>query len=1449
MGAQRKVMTMREYLRVTPTSEQLTPERVPQELESLHKLTATDSTGLVDKLNPLHSETPPRFEFLALSDGADEPVEFYYGANEHLDTLEKRLRSIYPETFDIERTEVDVALRLVQPVEFDQETFVEQYESGDLQYEFGPDEQYELATDDNNQTELVDAESAADGETVANPSVDHIIEIGDTALELAPPDTIPRDEPVTTLAKPTMTSEGTVLARPATDTVSPLGVRWQVSATRKQDWMSSLSPFTGDDVDDSPDAVDQPGGALASLVDDLTEASAPLAFHVVFQRRASWQSDAEVRTEDIIEGRDTWAQRFLGPLLEFDDGSDRRSREELSDTQTARVGAIEAKNAKRSFTANIRALGVPSSDDEREELDERLESLAPVFDTLDGPCYEVEAERVRDNGLRQAKKEQHARTALQRLLDRELTTGRGKTRPEFVLSGRELANFLVVPSSDQLSVEGERGTRAEQQSRNPLARPHQDIMSEFRDGMAIGYALDDTGDPEDVPTHIPPRLLPMHYGRFGTTGSGKSKALLNDMLSLYDNTEGPTILVLPKNDEMAQNYMRAHARRFGMTDLEENVVHFPIPDVLPGFSFFDLEPSLESGRRREDAVRRKADHYEEILKLVMDEDRYKRATVAPTLIKTLITALFDEEYGRENGQYRESTDYFAHRQLEHVIDQLWEAGPPQPNLADAPRSSDEEVSRMIRRQFQHDSTTFDNVMGGVTHRLNYISQNPHLRRIFNNTESQFDFREVLDDNQVILFDLGDLRDEAARIMTGMILTNLDDALKDRKRDLTQYSDDYVVNLLVDEAASVVVSDIMNDLLEKGRGFRLSVGLSMQFPEQLEAEGGRKVYLNALNNIGTSLVSKINVDRELARAMAHEEMDPDDFANRIRSLPRGEWIGSVPSPTFGETGPYPFSLTPLEIPPGHPESEYPLTQREEEQFTETLASMHEDISDDYGVPAESNVSTASAPAELHEVLSIESDDLDVALAKVVRSRQLRDGCREENGWVDVEAVDEELRRLFGEVDAEPPSYEELADIRERSRHLDTTVDIEADEIRIRLTDAGEDIATPETGDVQAAGGHDHDTALLQIEEELSELGCTVSILAQDGSEKPDARASHPDVADRFAIEVETTTPENPAKVLTNLRKAQEAGDIPLFVVRPGNDETEWAKRVDGILTPPVRTLQNSETRFYTTDSNLTFNGGATEEGGVTAVRPANGDENGTQNIWLRDGNEIVLRDTSGTEHICLPSLGKLSKDRVPAIYSYDHAAEEYVVYEHGEQHIYETKSAFEGDWVRIKKPFVPEAELPVPDYTRSTYGIVILHDEAESVVYENDEKRPLSAITDGPLRPASPESAAADELPSQIEQADETVEEDQEDQSPPSFESFVDEYLIEDVDGAVPKDDVFGLYNDWAEAHGIDDPLNKSWFTRKLNTHIEVDSTKKRIDGEPVWHYTGVRIRSEERSES
>ena len=1435
---------MREYLRVTPTSEEVAASDIPTVLTSLHKLTSEESGGLLNALNPLHSSHPPRFEFLALSEGKDEPVEFYYGVDEHFDTLETRLRSIYPTTFDIERVEVDLETKLVPAVEFSREEFAEAVNGGDLLYEYANEEIQPISANGLENSDTNEAPSSTeppmgDGGTVVDEDSKTWIEIGDDAVPVGSPNSGSTDDSQLPNDRPTLTDRDTILARPAIDSLHPRGVRWCGTAIRKKDWMTTLTPFTETLNATSTRSITPP---LVTLIDQLSDIELPIAFQVVFERRDSWKADGDLRKEDLADGRDTLSQELLGPLLEFEDQSTSTKERKLTETVQERIDRITAKNSSRTFITNLRAVVVPPENGE--QLDSQLASLRPAFDPLDGPFYGIEGQPVGDRGWREATKKKKGRALLKRVLNRELTTGRGKTRPDLVLSGDELANFILVPSADQLSVEGTRGTRAEQQSRNPLPRPHQDLMREFRDGMAIGYALSENGEAENVPTHIPPGLLPTHYGRFGTTGSGKSKALINDILSLYENTEGPVILIDPKGDGMTQNYMRAHARKFGTSDLEENVIHFPVPDILPGFSFFDLEPSMEHGRRRVDAVQRKADHYEEILKLVMGEARYERATVAPTLIKTLIKTLFDEEHGRENGLYRESTDYFAHRQLEYAVDKLWEAGPPQSNPDEAPQSDDEEVIRVIRRQLQLDSKTFGNVMGGVGNRLAYISQDTHLRRIFNNTENRFDFRDLIDENTVILFDLGDLREEAARIMTGVILTNLDDALKERKRDLAQYSDDYVVNLIVDEAASVVVSGIMNDLLEKGRGFRLSVGLSMQFPEQMEVEGGRKVYLNALNNIGSSLIGKINVDRELARAMAHEEMDPVDFANRIRSLPRGEWIASLPSPTFGETGPYPFSIKPLPIPAGHPESDYPLTPREEAQFGETLSTIHSRATDTFGVP-ESTAPTTQTPAALREVLSVTDDKLDVALAKVVRSLQLRDGVREENGEVAVEQVDQELRRLFEDVEIDPPSYDELADIRQRTRFLETSVDLEVDEVVVRLTTAGEDVAAPDTGEVQAAGGSGHDDALLQIEEELTTLGFTVSILSQDGSEKPDGRATHPELDETFAIEVETTTPENPAKVLTNLRKAQQAGEIPLFVVRPGNSELDWAKRVEGILSPPVRELQSGEIRFYTDDSPITFNGGATEEGGVTAIRPVTGSDDNRRSIWVREDDSIVLYDGTGTEHVRLGSLSAVTKDRVPAIYSYDPTANEYLVYEPGETHTYKSKTAFDREWVPIKIPFVPEDCLPEPAFGSDSYCIVILHDESESVIYEDGQVRPLSTIVESTLHSASLDTSKSDRETEQTDTASGVEIDAQDEDSPPSFESFIEMYLVEKEDASVPKSEVYDCYLNWADAQGVDDPLNKSWFTRKLNTNVEVESKRMRVEGDLVRHYTGIDIRSEQ----
>lgn len=199
--------------------------------------------------------------------------------------------------------------------------------------------------------------------------------------------------------------------------------------------MTLLTPFTAEETNGDHSSVDEPGAALASLIDHLMEAIAPTAFQVVFQRRASWQSDAEVRKEGLVDGRDTFFEEVVGSLFEVEEQRSDQDDRQLSEAVEKRIEYIDAKNAKRSFTVNIRAVGVPI-DDTRDDLDGRMDSLLPVFDPLDGPFYEVEGQRLRDSGFREKTKEKKARAALQRLLNRELTTGRGRPGPNWSSVGR-----------------------------------------------------------------------------------------------------------------------------------------------------------------------------------------------------------------------------------------------------------------------------------------------------------------------------------------------------------------------------------------------------------------------------------------------------------------------------------------------------------------------------------------------------------------------------------------------------------------------------------------------------------------------------------------------------------------------------------------------------------------------------------------------------------------------------------------------------------------------------------------------------------------------------------------------------------------------------------------------------------------------------------------------------
>ena len=939
---------MTEYVRVTPTSEQVTKENLPAAFESLHKLSNPATSKLTNRVNPLVDTSPPTFQFLALSEGADEPVEFYYGVDQqtHLDTLEKQLKTVYPDTFDVERTQLDVTKTLNPPAEFTPEAFRERLEEGKLWYQ--PDSEELSAATDTDREVTDGGESLFESEPTVDqsPAIDRI-ETDEGQVELDPPQSIPDEGALTELDRPTATEHGTVLARPPVDELEPVGLQWKGVAERKQDWMTTIKPYANRNLDQNEYDAEQQ--RLAVLIDHLTELEHPIAFQVVWQRKPDWSDDAELRKEDLMEGRDTFAQRYLGPMFEMEERPDEDREYQVGSAATNRFDRIEAKHPKRTFTVNIRAIALPV-EGTTESLDQRLDQLGRALDPLDGPFYGLDSERIRSKGFRTARKRKRAQRLFQRIRDGDIVTGRGRRKPDLVFNADELANVVVVPSSEQLTVEATRGTRAEQQSRNPLPWPNPDLIQQFQDGMAMGYALDENGEPRPDPIRIPPDLLPTHYGRFASTGGGKSKAIINDALSLRETTGGPVVLVDPKGDGMCENYLRCHYERFGGLD---DVYHFRVPETIPAFSFFDIRPALEAGRNREDAVQDKVDHFHDILRMIMGREQYGQAFVANEILSYLTKALFDEEYG---------SDVFG-------LDDLFAAAlRMQREQTIPPVSADNQtIEESLTRHFAKDNHQFQVSMDAVGNRLDKLKEDAHLRRIFSHVPDQndageyvdnrFDFREFLDEDATIIFDLGDLRPEAQRALTLLLLSNLWDAVQVRRRDgQTDYQK--LTNLIIEEAAPVASTKLVSEqLLPQGRSFGLSMGLVMQFPEQVRNRNER-AYDEVLNNIKTKLIGNISIERDLAESLAHEDLSPTELRNRINTLPSGEWIAQLPSPSFGETGPPPFSLKPLPIAPGHPESDQPLTEPQEDHFESvSRPRMLERTQAQYGLtePTESTTS--------------------------------------------------------------------------------------------------------------------------------------------------------------------------------------------------------------------------------------------------------------------------------------------------------------------------------------------------------------------------------------------------------------------------------------------------------------------------------------------------------------
>ncbi|SEO20099.1 hypothetical protein SAMN04487948_10150 [Halogranum amylolyticum] len=745
-----------------------------------------------------------------------------------------------------------------------------------------------------------------------------------TATTLALPTTTPQSQP---------TDADDRIGDADTPTLSVAGIEFHGHAERRHDWQLKLTDYADFESDHR-----RTRNPLATVVDAMAAAPVPMVYQVLVRPKPDWTAEAALRRDDLLAYEDTFIQRWFGSV---DDRPIReRSVDELDHSHAERIAQLDAKDTRRSFDVNVRAVAIGSDDDEQPPHD-AIATLEAAFSDVGTTYYTVRPHVVTGDP---------AHTLSEHITAQTFRSGpRGSRRlthclpitanhsPCLVVDPASLPSFCLVDGA-RLTTAGTRALDITHGEESSVPRPPLERLATYRTpGLTLGRPQTADRASETAPVALPPSLQPLHIAWFGKTGSGKSTSLLNAMLDNHAATDGVDILIDPKGGDLPIDYLRAHYARYGSL---RNVYYFDCAKTLPAISFFDIREQLADGIDRTAAVEDVVDHYLDILRQVMGRERFDRAVRSPDIIRYLVKALFDPVNGH---------DAFGHDDLEEAAAQMHDS-------RDAPPVSDDGLDRMLGGITTNSKRSFDELMQGVANRIEKIPADERLGHLFNHvtvdaetddsTHPQFDFRTIIDEDAVVIFDLGALRPEAQRVITLVLLSQLWTALKRRHRvgDDEAYP---LVNLFVEEASSVAVSSLLSDLLARGREFSLAVTLAMQFPAQLQA-ADVGAYAELLNNVSTIVSGNVAVDERFERRFATADMDPPEVGNRLRALQRGQWLVSLPAP-FAQPEPRPFVLSSQPLPPGHPEGPMPFSMREEQRVAAAIERVQSRTQSQCGLP--------------------------------------------------------------------------------------------------------------------------------------------------------------------------------------------------------------------------------------------------------------------------------------------------------------------------------------------------------------------------------------------------------------------------------------------------------------------------------------------------------------------
>lgn len=556
-------------------------------------------------------------------------------------------------------------------------------------------------------------------------------------------------------------------------------------------------------------AESDPLNALTNALSQLSAGDGAAIQYVVRSAKKSWRQvglgvarrmQQGTRLEDALAGKtqdkkkDGWLS-LIGGTTEKQQAEKVPEQYKLSPLEEECVKGLEQKASKAGLDVNIRLVVSSESSATASTL---MGNLLSAFSQYNSYQFG----NVFDKAI-PASKKNIIRRFIYRTFDERYRT---------VMNAEEMASLwhLPLPTTETPNIEWLLARRAAA----PVDIP--------KEGLFLGY---NTYRGRKTPIHIKPADRQRHMYVIGKSGSGKSQFIAG--LVAQDIQNGHGVCVIDPHGDLVEQILGAIPREriddvivfnpsdtdrpFGLNMLEvknENMRDFAVQEMIS--IFYKLFPPEMIGPMFEHHMRNA------MLTLMSDPEHPGTITEIPRMFSDV-----------------EFQNVWRARITDPVVRSYWE------NEVD--KTSDFHKSEML---------------GYLISKVGRFVENEMMRNIIGQTHSSFDFREVMDNQKILLVNLskGKTGEVNASLLGLIIVSKLQMAAMGRADMAEEDRKDFF--LYIDEFQNFVTPSIAT-ILSEARKYRLDLIMAHQYMGQLVESGGKSEVRDAvLGNVGSMFVSRI-----------------------------------------------------------------------------------------------------------------------------------------------------------------------------------------------------------------------------------------------------------------------------------------------------------------------------------------------------------------------------------------------------------------------------------------------------------------------------------------------------------------------------------------------------------------------------------------------------------------